>query len=57
VEGRRHHSMSRQDVARFEEIPSGSHTFGITHPWNGSTPPFDTAVDRTLDWFSRYLLG
>jgi len=57
AEGRRHHSMAREGVAAFEAIRSGSHTFGVAHPWKGSTPQFDAVVDRTLDWFSRYLLG
>lgn len=37
-------------------IEGGSHTLGARHPWAGSTPQFDTAMDATVDWLVRHLL-
>jgi dienelactone hydrolase len=37
-------------------IEGGSHTLGVRHPWAGSTPQFDTAMEATVDWFVRCLL-
>lgn len=37
-------------------IEGGSHTLGARHPWAGSTPQLDRAMDATVDWFVRYLL-
>jgi len=37
-------------------IEGGSHTLGVRHPWAGSTPQFDTAMEATVDWFVRFLL-
>jgi pimeloyl-ACP methyl ester carboxylesterase len=36
-------------------IPHGTHTFGVRHPWAGTTPAFVRALDATADWFARYL--
>ncbi len=37
-------------------IDGGSHTLGARHPWAGSTPQFDAAMDATVDWLVRHLL-
>ena len=37
-------------------LERAGHTFGIKHPWSGSTEAFDRLLEATLDWFSRYLL-
>ena len=36
-------------------IRRGSHTFGARHPWAGSTPELDQAMDATAGWFLRTL--
>jgi dienelactone hydrolase len=36
-------------------IDGAGHTFGVRHPWAGSTPEFDRLLDATVAWFSRYL--
>ncbi len=36
-------------------IPHGTHTFGVRHPWAGTTPAFVRALDATAEWFARYL--
>jgi len=37
-------------------IEGGSHTLGARHPWAGSTPQFDRAMDATVDWYVRHLM-
>jgi pimeloyl-ACP methyl ester carboxylesterase len=32
------------------------HTFGIKHPWNGSSPAFERLSEATVEWFARQLL-
>lgn len=36
-------------------VRHGSHTFGARHPWAGSTPELDQAMDATVGWFMRTL--
>jgi dienelactone hydrolase len=36
-------------------IRRGGHTFGARHPWAGSTPELDQALDATAGWFLRTL--
>jgi len=42
--------------ATLRVIENGGHTFGARHPWQGSTPELDQAMDATVEWFGRYLL-
>ncbi|MGH7613243.1 MAG: alpha/beta hydrolase family protein [Gemmatimonadales bacterium] len=37
-------------------LAHAGHTFGIKHPWNGSTKAFDKLLEATVDWFARHLL-
>jgi pimeloyl-ACP methyl ester carboxylesterase len=37
-------------------IEKAGHTFGAKHPWLGSTPALDMAMDATVSWFSEALL-
>ncbi len=41
--------------AELLEVPAADHTFGTRHPWSGSTPAFDRAIDATTKWFVRHL--
>jgi pimeloyl-ACP methyl ester carboxylesterase len=41
--------------AELKIVDGGSHTLGARHPWAGSTPQLDAAMDMTVEWFSRYL--
>jgi fermentation-respiration switch protein FrsA (DUF1100 family) len=43
--------------SRLVVLPRGSHTFGAGHPWAGTTPELDRALDETLEWFGRHLIG
>jgi len=38
-------------------IENAGHTFGIKHPWSGSTPQFDQVLEASVDWFSRHLVA
>ncbi len=38
-------------------IEGGSHTFGVRHPWAGSTPEFDRLLERTVAFFASTLTG
>jgi dienelactone hydrolase len=37
-------------------IEGAGHTFGARHPWQGSTPALDEAMDATVEFFGRVLL-
>ena len=43
------------DEADLEIIAGGSHTLGAKHPWAGSTPQLDRAMDLTVGWFVDHL--
>ncbi len=43
------------DGTDLEIIDGGSHTLGAVHPWGGSTPQLDRAMDRTVGWFLEHL--
>ena len=47
----------RAESAHFRrvEIEGSSHTLGAVHPFEGSTPALDRAMDLTLDWFAEHL--
>lgn len=47
---------ARAPGARLLLIEGALHTFGITHPWRGSTPEFDRVLEASVDWFSRTLI-
>ena len=42
--------------SRLLMIANAGHTFGIKHPWSGSTPQFDQVLEASVDWFSRHLV-
>lgn len=46
---------ARASDARLLLIEGALHTFGIKHPWSGSTPQFDRVLEASVDWFSRNL--
>lgn len=37
------------------EIEGGTHTFGAVHPFEGSTPHLERALDETTRWFESHL--
>jgi pimeloyl-ACP methyl ester carboxylesterase len=46
---------ARAPDARLVLIAGALHTFGIKHPWSGSTTEFDRVLEASVDWFSRNL--
>ncbi|MGE5145049.1 MAG: alpha/beta hydrolase family protein, partial [Acidobacteriota bacterium] len=46
----------RAPQSRLLMIEDAGHTFGIKHPWNGSTTQFDRVLEASVDWFSRHLV-
>lgn len=47
--------LSAAPSAQLLEIEGTGHTFGVRHPWAGSTAEFDRLLDATVAWFSRHL--
>ena len=50
-----HDLAARAPAARVLLVETAGHTFGISHPWRGSTPAFEQVGDATVDWFARHL--
>ena len=59
-------SVPVSDAAQLKQASPGAelllledagHTFGIRHPWAGSTKAFDRLLEATVAWFTRHLLG
>jgi dienelactone hydrolase len=36
-------------------VDGAGHTFGVRHPWAGSTAKFDRLLEATVAWFARHL--
>jgi uncharacterized protein len=49
------HSYAKTGQAELALVDGGTHTFGTKHPFEGSTPALDQAIDRTAAWFRRWL--
>jgi uncharacterized protein len=47
--------QANDERAELLVVRHGSHTFGARHPWAGSTPELDQAMDATVGWFLRTL--
>ncbi len=49
------HAAADQATTELLVIEDAGHTFGTQHPWRGSTPAFDRAMEATIRWFARTL--
>jgi uncharacterized protein len=49
------HSYAKTDQAELALVEGGTHTFGTRHPFEGSTPALEQAIDQTAAWFRRWL--
>jgi dienelactone hydrolase len=49
------YSWAKAGQAELALIASATHTFGTRHPFAGSTPALDQAIERTAAWFQRWL--
>lgn len=54
-EGERLASLANPDLTEFERIPRTAHTFGAVHPFAGTTPALEFAIERTASFFRRVL--
>ena len=43
------------EACELMEIEGGTHTFGAVHPFEGSTPHLDRAIEASVGWFDRHL--
>jgi dienelactone hydrolase len=50
-------NASRASPTELFLVEGGDHTFGVKHPWAGSTPQFDQVLDRTVRWLAGSLDG
>jgi dienelactone hydrolase len=49
------HGFANRAHAELALIDGGTHTFGTKHPFEGSTPALEQAIERTVAWFRRWL--
>jgi dienelactone hydrolase len=50
------HSSAKTGQAELGLVDGGTHTFRTRHPFEGSTPALDQAIDRSVAWFRRWLV-
>ncbi len=50
------HAAARPGRAELLLLPGVGHTFGAEHPWRGSNPALDRAVQHTVSWLQASLL-
>lgn len=48
---------ARAPQSRLLMVANTGHTFGIKHPWGGSTAQFDQVLEASVDWLSRHLVA
>jgi len=48
---------TEEDGCELVEIEGGTHTFGAVHPFAGTTPHLDRALETTVAWYGRHLAG
>jgi len=49
------HGYAALGRAALALVDGGTHTFGTKHPFEVPTPALDQAVERTVNWFQRWL--
>jgi uncharacterized protein len=49
------HSYAKGGRAALALVEGGMHTFGTKHPFGGSTPALERAIDQTAAWFRQWL--
>lgn len=54
-EGKALHRAARAGRAELELVEGAGHTFGAKHPWAGSTPQLDQAMQRTVGFLAKCL--
>ncbi len=54
-EARELHQVGGRSGTELFILPNASHTLGTSHPWRGSNNDLDSAIGRTVAWFSKHL--
>jgi pimeloyl-ACP methyl ester carboxylesterase len=55
ADGEKLFEWSDKSLTEFHIIPKTGHTFGIVHPFVGTTPAFDSVLGRTASFFEKNL--
>ena len=56
-EGRKIVEAADVNLTEFEAVPHAGHTYGAVHPFEGSTPSLERAIDRTAHFLARHLVA
>jgi pimeloyl-ACP methyl ester carboxylesterase len=56
LEGRALSAANARVTTKLLEVEGAGHTFGVVHPWKGSTPEFDRVADASLAHLSSALV-
>jgi dienelactone hydrolase len=54
-EGEQLRDAADPSMTEFESIPRTAHTFGAVHPFQGSNPDLEHAIERTTQFFLKHL--
>ncbi len=57
ADGERLGSLGEPTLTEFVPIPRTNHTFGAVHPFQGTTPVLEEAIDRTATFFRERIAG
>ena len=49
------YNYSNKDLTELYAVPNTGHTFGIVHPFEGTTKAFEMAISKTLKFLNNYL--
>jgi dienelactone hydrolase len=55
-EARALHAAARPGRAELLLLPGAGHTFGAVHPWSGTNPDLERALDHTIAWLQATLV-
>ncbi len=56
VDAERIDESVRSDCTRLVRVPRTGHTFGVVHPFGGSTPALEQAIDATLSFLQNRVI-
>jgi dienelactone hydrolase len=48
-------AAARTERRELRILPGTGHTFDVAHPWTGTTPALEAALEQTSAWFARHL--
>ena len=56
-EARALHAAARPGRAELLLVAGTGHTFGVEHPWKGTTPALESALEHSIVWMQASLAG